>query len=123
MKTLHKCVASATISAALTGAALVSAPSTLHSEVLNLPETSMASILEINRDYLKVMGYSVYADPDNPSFMDRVHFDVTNPQHMNQVYDLGDFGCALYDRHAVYLSHMSDPNVAGTVFLFACALP
>ena len=99
------------------------APSPAYSEMLARPDTTMASILEINKDYLKVLGHERDTDPSEFRWGDTILFDMDNQDHLQQVVDLGHFGCKLYDREAVFLSVLYESEVQGHIFLFACAIP
>ena len=134
MRTLPRAVTLAVATAALTGAVLFSAPSTLQAEVLERPNTPMAAIIEINHDYVRVQGLNVYNPEghtktlsdhiiESTAGLDTVYFDVNNRDHLQQVIDLSDFGCRLYNRRAVFAGEFHGGEVHGPIYLFACAIP
>lgn len=130
MRTFHKYASLA----ALTGAALLWAPQFSQAEILDYPTTPMAAIIEINNDYVRVQGLNVYNPEghtktlsdhiiESAAGVDTVYFDVGNREHLQQIIDLAEFGCRLYDRHAVYAGEFQGGEVHGPIYLFACAIP
>ena len=96
-------------------------PTLVHSKVGNRPDTPLVVIVTTDNDYLEVQAL--------PGFVPE------NSKHMNQVHELGEFGCKLYDRVAVILSESTsdkwypvkidgkDEAIYQKTFLFACAMP
>ena len=95
-------------------------PSLAYSKVGPHPNAPLVVIVEINSDYLKIQTLR----------------DFRSKSHMQQVYDLGEFGCKLYNRIGVVLSESKSTEpfpitgyspderiVYPKTYLFACALP
>ena len=91
------------------------------SEVGEYPHAPMVHISEVDKNWIRI------------ETARESKFDINNPEHMNQVHSLGEYGCALFNRIGVVLSQ-SKENVDEDVlkimglypvfyFLIACALP
>ena len=114
-----KCYAGISILAAVIAAVLLmaSAPTLVHSEVGQYPDTPLVVVVEIDEDWVRLEGLK--------------GFDSNKQDHLNQVYSLGQFACQLYNRDAVLLSQSIETENDGTLrrgnkrvyYLLACALP
>ena len=103
-------------------AVFLSTISTVHSEILDPPNTPLVTVSEIGTNWVKL-------DVGVTNLLGTTPFEGDNPEHMNQVHELGDYVCRLNNRRGVVLSQITETTVTGNVrsyhyfFLVACALP
>lgn len=106
-----------TLPAALTGAALLWEPSIIQAEVPDYPNTPLVYVAEIGNGWVWISTIDNYREEDAQSILE-------------QVDQLADFTCRLYDRVGIVLSQSMEVDRTGmrvdsvaVRYLVACAIP
>ena len=120
-----------TVAAAACATCLL-APVTAYSEIPEYPDTPLVTVSEIGPNWVEIKAL-IHYDSVESAFDGEFSpngFIPDNPDHMHQVYELGDYVCKLNDRRGVVLSQTTEEEDAGVskivssiYYLVACALP
>ena len=108
------------------------APTIVHSEMPEMPDTPLVTVAEIGNNWVKVQGLVVQGTTTTEQALQGVvgldpsGFDPNNVAHLAQARDLGDYVCRLNDRRGVLLSQIVEDSgyqLPHYFYLVACATP